>query len=256
MNKSRRLPRRRPPESDSVLYLYGFTRDRDRAAAPSVPGIDGSARVESLPCSGLRCWVSSVSRAEFADRLNEKMEDLEWLAGASVRHQRVVSEIARHAAVVPARFGTVFLGENSLAADVRRRRRQLESAFRRISGADEWGVKVFTVSEPVQPVAASSGREYLQKKSVLLRSRAQRAADPEVESFATDLSRVASDAAPAGKISSGQADLEWAGSFLVPRRRRKQWQSALDRWAAQWQGRRRIEVTGPWPPYSFVSAGR
>ena len=34
---------------------------------------------------------------------------------------------------------------------------------------------------------------------------------------------------------------------------RKQWDQALKNFVEKWEGKRRIEVNGPWPPYSFVS---
>ena len=58
---------------------------------------------------------------------------------------------------------------------------------------------------------------------------------------------------PAGKVSSGQRDLEWQASFLVPRAHRRQWDATLAEFATRWSGMRRIECTGPWPPYSFVA---
>jgi hypothetical protein len=39
----------------------------------------------------------------------------------------------------------------------------------------------------------------------------------------------------------------------VARSKRNQWDRVLQDFLNQWEGRRRIEVTGPWPPYSFVS---
>jgi hypothetical protein len=205
-------------------------------------------------CAGLVCWVSRVSRVEFADRLAANMEDLQWLASASVRHQRVVSEIARHAAVLPARFGTVFLSQQSLEKDVRRRKRTLVEAFKRVADADEWGVKVFTTRSAAPPVSARSGREYLRRKAALLQERPLAQVDAEVRSFASELKRIARAGTAGGKVSAGQRNLEWQASFLLPRNRRKDLQRILQRFAAKWGESRRIECTGPWPPYSFVSA--
>ncbi len=57
-----------------------------------------------------------------------------------------------------------------------------------------------------------------------------------------------------GKVSGGQRDLEWQASFLVRRADRKKWDDVLAKFARRWGYERRIETTGPWPPYSFVSA--
>lgn len=250
------VPRKPPAKAtlpDQVLYCYGFT-ETVPGQKVSAEGIDGFSSVEAIACEGFICWTSRVSRAEYADRLPENMENLEWLAAASVRHQRVVGDIAAKCSILPTRFGTVFLTEKSLASHVRKHKRSLRAAFRRIAGTDEWGVKVFAVGAPAPAVEARSGTEYLRRKASALGSASRRELDAEVRSFADALARVAMDTAPAGKVSSGQRDLEWQASFLLRRSQQKQWRAVLDRFAARWQNTRRIECTGPWPPYSFVSS--
>ena len=248
---TKRKPPSRASDAGRVLYFYGATRSSLQTVTSE--GVDGISVVEALPCAGLMCWASRVSRAEFADRLAENMGNLEWLAVASVRHQRVVGEIASRTAILPARFGTVFLSEASLDEHVRKNKRSLLAAFRRIADADEWGVKVFAVAQKSPPaVGAASGTEYLRQKAAALEA-ARGVLDPDVRSFAQALRRIAQASATGGKVSGGQRDLEWQASFLLRRSRQKQWRGVLDRFAARWQKTRRIECTGPWPPYSFVS---
>ena len=246
--------KRKPPAAALAalaLYFYGVTRT---GAGPiSAEGVDGIAAVEALPFDGLVCWMSRVGRSEYADGLTENMENLEWLAAASVRHQRVVGEIAARTAILPARFGTVFLSEASLEAHVRKHKRSLLAAFRRIDDADEWGIKVFAMSSrQSSALNAASGTEYLRRKAAA-RKTSRGVLDPEVRKFAQALRRVAQHSAAGGKVSGGQRDLEWQASFLLRRSRQKQWRAVLDRFAARWQKSRRIECSGPWPPYSFVS---
>src|SRR5205823_6672751 len=129
----------------------------------------------------------------------------------------------------------------------------------RLAGADEWGVKVFVVAEPVHAaVAAESGRDYLQQKAAMLKPAPSPQASKEVQDLAEALSKIAVDAVPGGKVSGGQRDLEWQASFLVRRADRKKWDDVLAKFARRWGSEkgheRRIETTGPWPPYSFVSA--
>lgn len=252
-------PRRKPARllavrarSGKVLYLYGVTRAS--GPPPQAPGVDGSASVEAVPCSGLTCWVSRVDGREYGADLERNIENLDWLAEASVRHQRVVAELARERTILPARFGTVFLTEKTLAADVARRKKDMESALRRLADADEWGVKVFRVERPVQAaMSAATGRDYLSQKAALLKPAGSPQVAPEIRELAAALSKVAADAVPAGKVSSGQRGLEWQASFLVRRADRKKWDEVLARYARRWGYERRIECTGPWPPYSFVS---
>jgi len=235
-----------------VLYLYAVTRAGGEA--PAGPGVDGAAPVEAVACSGLTCWVSRVDAREYGADLERNLENLDWLAEASVRHQRVVAALAHARTVLPARFGTVFLSEKTLAADVARRKKEMEAALRRLAGADEWGVKVFRVEQPVRSaMSAATGRDYLTKKAALLQPTTAGEIAREVRELAEALAKVAVDAVPAGKVSSGQRGLEWQASFLVRRADRKRWGEVLARFAHRWGYERRIETSGPWPPYSFVS---
>lgn len=244
---------KKPPArvaASQVLYLYGITRNGANAPVSSV-GVDGLAAVEPIKCAGFICWASRVDRAEYAERLAENMENLDWLAEASVRHQQAVSELGRIATVLPARFGTVFMNAASLARDVERRRPALLKAFRRVTEADEWGIKVFGFSQRPVEISAASGRDYLQQKAESLKA-AGRVPDPEVKKFVADLKRIAVEIAPGGAVSSGQAGLEWHGSVLIRRKRYAQLERLIDRYTERWRERHRIESTGPWPPYSFV----
>ena len=98
------------PAVAPVLYLYAIAKaPKGRLPSIAAEGIDGLAAVEAVPCEGHVCWVSRVPRDQFADHLTERMQDLEWLASAGLRHQRAVGEIASKLTSLPARFGTVFL---------------------------------------------------------------------------------------------------------------------------------------------------
>ena len=239
---------------EPALYLYGITPSRSKAAKVASPGIDGLHPVRSVECGKFICWVSDVDRDVFSGEINRNKENLEWLALHGVRHQHVVAEIAAREAVIPARFGTVFSGEQALLKNIQGRKAALEKVIQRITDADEWGVKVFAERQPAPqpPKEVRSGKEYLQHKAARLKRRPERD-DSGLREFAAELDKIAADSAPSGKISGVQPDLLWQATFLVPRRRRKQWDRSLQDFVKKWNGSRRIEVNGPWPPYSFVS---
>jgi hypothetical protein len=240
---------------ETALYLYGISKPSGaKAGKIAAAGMDGVHPVQSLACGDFICWVSAVDRASFSDAVNSNMENLEWLALHGVRHQQVVAEIFAGHTIIPARFGTVFSGEPALAKNVQERKRALEKVFTKISGAEEWGVKIFAEQAPATPVAQQvrSGKDYLQLKSAKLKKRPARDSTG-LEEFAAELEKIALDSAPTGKVSGTQPNLLWQATFLVPKSRRKQWDQVLKEFVKKWSGKRRIEVNGPWPPYSFVA---
>jgi hypothetical protein len=244
-------------DSNRVLYLYGITLDGE-GTAPGIAGVDAVAAVEAVSCAGLVCWISRVDKTEFAEDLARNMENLEWLAEVSVRHQHVVAAIATTRDILPTRFGTVFRSPASLSADVEKNKALLVRDLKRISGCEEWGVKVF--ASPAQPQATArgkSGRDYLQAKAAALRSEEPRTGDGEVQRLLRALEGIAVQSAPGtGAVSRGQRGLHWQGSLLVKRTQRAKLQQLMVRFSQEWEGERRIELSGPWPPYSFVSRGQ
>jgi hypothetical protein len=253
------VPSRKPPRSvaDTVVYLYGVTLPQKKAGSGediSAVGIDGSAPVASQEVAGLVCWFSRVSRRDFADKLAENMENLDWLSVAGVRHQKAVSEISRRATILPARFGTIFLTLESLEQDVKRRKPALLRDLKRFQESDEWGIKVFALPQARPAIVASSGADYLKQKAAQqARKAGEGGLSAEIKKFAAAAKKISTASVEsAGSISAARPDLEWQASFLIRRSKQKQLQTLLKRFSDAWEGKRRVECTGPWPPYSFV----
>lgn len=248
----------------TAVYLYGVSLASQAATQASTEsrrgeltsaGIDGVHSVQAVPCGEFLCWVSAVDQIAFSQELEKNLENLEWLAVHGIRHQEVVGEIAQKQTIVPARFGTLFSSQAALLKDVEARKSALKKVFNRIADSDEWGVKVLVEDQPAKPVstaAPSSGREYLQQKAARIKKTPEHD-DRELEQLASALEKIATDSAPTGRVSGAQPGLLWQATFLVARSRRRQWERVLEDFVKQWEGKRRIEVTGPWPPYSFVS---
>jgi hypothetical protein len=260
-----KLPPKNRPEKVSAfpaslaLYVYGVTEIPSKPFSVTAEAVDGVGLVEPIAEGSYLCWASRVNRQEFAEGLQKNMEDLEWLAACSIRHQKVLSEIGEVSQVLPARFGTIFLSPESLIADFREKLPKLGEVFKRISNADEWGVKIFGTaqSRPVAAaVTATSGVDYLRQKSAALQNASGGRHDEEADRFGEELAKLSEASVPGGKASSGQPGLVWSGSFLVKRSQKKRFDQVLKRFAERWAGARRIDVSGPWPPYSFVSEGQ
>jgi len=236
-----------------AIYLYGISQPVKGAVEIRAEAVDGIAAIEARRVDGLDCWISWMDRGEYADQLAENMENLEWLATIGVRHQRAVAELASKVNVLPARFGTVFLSDESLAVHVASGKKSIQSVFKKIAGAEEWGVKVFRVSQPARAAIAEavSGTDYLKRKAQTALPRAKEA-DPALQALAKALAAVSVETAPGGKASSGQPNLVWHGSFLVRRADQKKFAAALKKFTTQFSDGYNVECSGPWPPYSFV----
>lgn len=247
------VPRVKSKQSGTAIYLYGVSLNVP-VRTPSAAGVDGKAAVEAIKCGEFVCWASRVPRSEFGDNLAAKMEDLDWLSEASTLHHAATAAIAAGADVLPARFGTVFLSDVSLRDTIKTQAISLRADLKRIRGNEEWGIKVFAAPQPAVPVpAVRSGKTYLQAKSATLRGVNAKKTDDEVVDFMKALAEIAVAMTEGGKISGSRRDLKFQISILAKRSQRKKLEGLLRRFAGKWRGKRTIECTGPWPPYSFVS---
>lgn len=258
---AKRLAKPVPPAQAAakVIHLYGLTYGLTGASDPStgsfrrLVGVDGVAPIESIACGGLTCWVSRVPEGEFAENLVKNMQDLDWLAAVTTRHQQVVSAIGEAADILPARFGIEFLNDESLRSHIESQQSLLKADLDRIRGREEWGVKVFGL--PIVPVPKNkirSGKDYLQAKSALTRRVTDRA-NPELVDFGKALQSIADSVAEGGKFAAGSRDLEFHKTILLKRANRKRLENLVRAYSKKWKNRKRIECTGPWPPFSFVS---
>jgi Gas vesicle synthesis protein GvpL/GvpF len=254
---AKRLAKPVPPKQapDTVIHLYGLTEVSGPSAESvrDLKGVDGVAPIGSIACGGLTCWISRVSEAEFAQNLAENMQDLDWLATVTTRHQQVVSAIAEAADILPARFGIEFLNDESLRSHIEGRQSILKADLDRIRGKEEWGVKVFGLAIMEAPKKKiRTGKEYLRAKSALTRRVTDRA-NPELLEFGKALQSIADTVAEGGKFSAASRDLEFHKTILLKRANRKRLGSLIRSYSKKWKNRKRIECTGPWPPFSFVS---
>jgi len=241
--------------SERVIHLYGLTQ----AAGPSaqslreLKGVDGNSAVEGVACGEVVCWISRVPETDFARDLSKNMQDLDWLTNTTTRHQQVVSAIARTADVLPARFGIEFLDEKSLRSHIAGRQALLKADFDRIRGKEEWGVKVFVLqAAPTPQKKIRTGKEYLQAKAAVSR-RTPEPNSPELRDFAKKLQALADEVAEGGKFGAARRDLEFHKTVLLKRADRKKLESMVRSYSKKWKDKRRVECTGPWPPFSFVS---
>ncbi len=142
--------------------------------------------------------------------------------------------------------------------------KRIERALRRVAGHLEWGVRL-SVDEQ-KPAAldqgpVSTGIGYLRAKrrirlSAVAHARGQKrvltGAIRALSALADDTRRRdVAEAAGTGRR------LLMDAAFLVPRRRTASFRSAVKRQAKRLApSGYRVQLTGPWPPYSFVEDGR
>jgi Gas vesicle synthesis protein GvpL/GvpF len=251
---------------ETGLWAYAVMR----ASSPMRPvtGVAGGM-VGTVVAGDLAAVTSPVDLAEYGeDALRRNLEQLPWLEAAARAHHGVIAEAAKAGPVVPLRLATVYRTHAGLVGMLVRHTADFQLAFDRIGGRSEWGVKAYaaTTDRPGSEATAElrsergSGAQYLSKrKAQLAASEDSRkvavASARDVHAMLSSMSVAADLHQPQDPQLSGRRDrMIMNGTYLVDDQASGEFAAAVQDAAAGYPALR-LELTGPWPPYSFATAG-
>lgn len=259
--------------TDPVTYAYAVLRDSAGLAA-ALDGVEGVAQapVRLVPeGSGreLAAAVSPVPAQDFQESaLRRHLEDLAWLETVARAHHAVIETLAAHTTVLPLRLATVYLDDSRVETMLRENAQAFSGALRRLVGHLEWGVKIYAELPPDNQAAGvpdaagtadglSPGRAYLRARRSQRHSRdesyraAQQAAE-RVEAIGRDLAADhARHRVQQGELATGAGENVVNDAYLLAHETAAQFRTRALQVAQELPGVR-IEVTGPWAPYSFA----
>lgn len=200
------------------------------------------------------------------DRFGEEqvgayLADLQWLSRAAVAHEAVITSLlARSDAVVPMKLFTIFASDERAVAQTLADWTRVERALRRVTDQVEWGVRLSlderNQAKPAAPAKAASGVDYLRAKRRIQAAAVEQGQNHRRQVTATlrALSAIATDA-KRREIMNASDDkrLLMDAAFLVSRKRTLRFRTTVKRHArALARSGYQVQLTGPWPPYSFV----
>ena len=227
-----------------------------------------------------------------ADALRRNLEDLQWLERTARAHHEVIDAASRVLPLLPMRLATVYHGETTLAEDLEARREDFLDALERVGGRVEWGVKAYAQPQPGRgapggggdagaagttgegapaegapgertpaesgaPGGGGAGMAYLKKRRAQMTASqdARRDAVASARAVHAGLARHAAQArlhppqAPA--LSGERTPMLLNAAYLLSQSEGTGFAEAVAAAAAA-HPELRVELTGPWPPYSFA----
>lgn len=244
--------------ADALVYLYAVA-DADVPEPDVDAGVDGTP-VRRIVAGGLVAVVGSVDPVRFSEEsLRRNLEDLQWLETTARAHHSVVDATARGGPVAPVRFATVYLDDDRVRAMLTERGAEFAAALDRVRGRVEWGVKGFAVpsaapAEPEPAPGAGPGASYLARR-LAERNRAARG-EEEALASAEAVHRELATAALASRrypaqdprLTGRREEMVLNAAYLVED------DTELRQVVGQHaDGPVRLELTGPWAPYSFAT---
>jgi hypothetical protein len=265
-----------PPARD-LCYVYGIVRESfDASRAPA--GLDDAA-VSVAKSGRIGAIMSRVPESMYgASAVEETSGDVAWLSPRAMAHDRVLTWAQEHGGVIPMPMFSLWRSEAALTKSLAAQASDLTRVFDRVSGADEFGLRVHRRDAALlasiddfdpeiaklrrEAGAASPGQRYLLEAKVAeqgknaVRAVAQRMAKQIFE----ELRAISRDALSRpltpepGHVPD--ATLVLNGAFLVDRKRLDEFRAAVGAHVRDYQPRGlAFDFTGPWPPYNFVSKG-
>ncbi|MFI2431774.1 GvpL/GvpF family gas vesicle protein [Streptomyces sp. NPDC018693] len=252
-----------------LSYAYAVLRAAEPppTALAAVRGV-AQAPVTLVDAGSVAAAVSAVPADEFSQTaLKAHLEDLRWLESTARAHHLVIETLAAHTSVLPLRLATVYLDDNRVREMLQAHEAAFTASLDRLADHVEWGVKVYAdippSSAPPPPPSGPAddpnpGRAYLRHRRHQRQAHedTRRAAEEAVRRTELQAQNLAVErtrhrpqqgtlAAPApGENIANDA-------YLVPRRLAEEFRDRMSHAADDLPGVR-IEVTGPWAPYSFA----
>jgi hypothetical protein len=250
-----------------ATYVYCIVSSPQPLQTTKTPaGPPGTGPVRALEIRPGACLiVSDAPLAQFAEApLAAKLSDLDWVSRAAVAHDAVIESFMRADAVVPMKLFTLFTSDGRALEQVRAGWKRVESVIRRLTRHDEWGVRLVfddtRAPKEDQTPAASSGRGYLlakrqQHADAAKHSAAMRKTAGGVLKTLRPIAREVRQRAVTTPEES-RSRLLLDAAFLVPRAKADRFRKSVERRAQTIAPTGyALQVTGPWPPYSFVEKG-
>ncbi|MFD7517399.1 GvpL/GvpF family gas vesicle protein [Streptomyces niveus] len=253
----------------NYVYAVGAAGDALDSVLPGRTGTHGGS-LRTVRGGGLVALVSSVPRDAFdTDGLRAQMEDIQQLEVLARTHHGVVEAAYQHATVLPMRLATVYLDDTRVTQMLVERALEFGDLLSRLAGHVELGVKVY--ADPREAATASTaamapderavttpGRAYLRQRRVQHRNHrdAYRAAGvvaAEVPHRVGALARARLAHRPQqGDLAPGAGENVANDAYLVEASRVSEFHAGLAGLADDVPGVR-VEITGPWAPYSFAT---
>lgn len=253
------------------VWIYAVAESVTAAPLRELSGVGGGP-VRTVAAAGLTAVAEDVRLAEFGEEaLRRSLEDLSWLEATARAHHRVIDAVAQQGPLVPMRLATVYGSEASVTASLTERGADFRAALVRISGRREWGVKAYAarqseVHDTTGGTGGSAGPEAGVGAAYLRRRRDQLAAQKNArrDTLATaevihaQLSRYAAESRlhppQAPQLTGTKALMVLNAAYLLDDEQAGNFAAAVTALDEHYQ-HVRLELTGPWPPYSFAGAG-
>jgi len=258
-------------------YVFGALRNDQ-----NIPGLLANVEalgypVYGLPYQDIQAAVCQVPLSEFGEEpLKANLENPAWLEARVRGHQSALEALSISGPVIPMKFCTIYLSEERAREALESHYHDFVENLQFLAGKQEWGVKLYYQRERLaeQLVKTSPRLQKIQgeiaKKSegvaYFARKKLETAVSEEVERASDKISQTWHEHLTAcveqsritpihSKETTGRTDeMALNGAYLVVVDQFERFQAGLTTLTDEYADFGfSYELSGPWPPYNFVS---
>jgi len=265
---------------DTGVWAYAITEDGYLSGPDGEVDLSwltgvGETKVRTTASCGLTVLVSDVSLAEFGEAaLRENLENLDWLDEVAREHHYVIDAAARLFPLLPVRLATVYSGDAAVCTALTARGGRLHDALHRVGGRVEWGVKAYAAAggEDAEPgggagpdgggaeprTGGGAGLAHLRQRSGQLTAarESKAAAVAGAQAVHAELTAKAADTRlhppRSAQLGGVRPPMLLNAAYLLEAANSVTFTAAVAGQATA-HPELRVELTGPWPPYSFAA---
>ncbi|HEY7176423.1 MAG TPA: GvpL/GvpF family gas vesicle protein [Micromonosporaceae bacterium] len=252
---------------DTGAWLYAVTRHIDVTRLQGITGV-ADEEVRTLDIADLTAVVGSVDLADFGEEpLRRNFEDATWLESTARAHDGVIAAVASVGPTLPVRLATVYRNDEHIRGLLAGRRDEFEATLRHVTGRSEWGVKVHAdprgrsateaFNAATDEQSSRPGTAYLQRRRRQLSEEDE--AEEALAAGASAIHEVLDSVAVAARryppqhpaLTGDRRRMVLNASYLVDDESIDELTARVNSLSEKQSGFA-LELTGPWPPYSFA----
>lgn len=256
-----------------ALYLFCFGK-AGRVGAISTPAGQLVGEVFLHAFDKVVAALGRVSVEDFSGpEAEQNMRDLSWLGPRALEHEAVIDAVMRVSPVLPARFGTLFSSLQALERFVAANGTAITNFLEDLDNKEEWAVKgrldrakasawllAKLLNHQEKAQSASPGVRYLHERR--LRANLDRELSQWLAETCREVAEEASRRAAAWKerqvlpaLMPDEQEAVLNLAFLVERDSLSDFRACVEQASlAHGDQGLELELSGPWPPYSFCPA--
>ena len=258
-------------DQNKLIYLFCITRE-----LPSLINVGVASEIDIIEKNGLYVTVKYVSENIFSEEnLKKYISDEKWLDVNVRNHLDVICLIMKTNTVIPFNFGTVYRSEDSLKNFISTYALEFKKTLDYLDQKEEWSVKVYcdkkiiieNISSLSQNIAdfdsqiksSSPGKAYIlgKKKNEIIDKEINSIYNQYSKKIFTQLNVLCEEYRLNTILSKDlydrEEDMIVNAIFFIKKENIEKFIFLTDNLMLSFKNIGLfIEVTGPWPPYTFI----